>query len=51
VQWRYDWPAVSGRHTFTVRATDGTGMLQIAEETGVRPDGATGYHSITRSIR
>jgi DMSO/TMAO reductase YedYZ molybdopterin-dependent catalytic subunit len=50
VQWRYDWPAESGRHTFTVRATDGTGMLQVAEETGVRPDGATGYHSRTENI-
>ena len=47
VQWRYDWPAQSGQHTFTVRATDGTGALQIAEETSVRPDGATGYHSKT----
>ena len=49
-QWRYDWPAVSGRHTFRVRATDGTGMLQIEEETGVRPDGATGYHAMTARI-
>lgn len=50
VQWRYDWPAASGEHTFRVRATDGEGDLQIGEETGVRPDGATGYHTITRSI-
>ena len=50
VQWRYDWPAVSGRHTFRVRATDGTGMVQIGEETGVRPDGATGYHAVTARI-
>ena len=50
VQWRYDWPAEEGRRTFTVRATDGTGTLQIAEETGVRPDGATGYHSVNRTI-
>lgn len=47
VQWRYEWPAVSGRHTFRVRATDGTGTLQIGEESGVRPDGATGYHEVT----
>jgi len=50
VQWRYEWPATEGRHTFTVRATDGTGTLQIADETGVRPDGATGYHSLSASI-
>lgn len=50
VQWRYDWPAADGEHTFRVRAVDGTGTLQIGEETGVRPDGATGYHTVTRSI-
>ncbi|MCA9973164.1 MAG: molybdopterin-dependent oxidoreductase [Anaerolineales bacterium] len=50
VQWRYDWPAASGEHTFRVRATDGDGMLQIGEASDVRPDGATGYHSVTREI-
>jgi hypothetical protein len=50
VQWRYDWPVVSGRHKFRVRATDGTGALQIEEVRGVRPDGATGYHSATVDI-
>jgi DMSO/TMAO reductase YedYZ molybdopterin-dependent catalytic subunit len=44
VQWRYDWPMVSGPHRFRVRATDGTGELQIEEAQGVRPNGATGYH-------
>jgi DMSO/TMAO reductase YedYZ molybdopterin-dependent catalytic subunit len=46
VQWRYDWPVVPGRHTFTVRATDGTGTLQTAATADTFPDGATGYHSI-----
>ncbi|HZD10027.1 MAG TPA: molybdopterin-dependent oxidoreductase [Candidatus Binatia bacterium] len=50
VQWRYDWPQESGRHTFTVRATDGTGELQTAEVSDPHPDGATGYHSVTRTI-
>jgi DMSO/TMAO reductase YedYZ molybdopterin-dependent catalytic subunit len=50
VQWRYEWPAPQGDHTLTVRATDGTGMLQTAEETGVSPDGATGYHSVETTI-
>jgi DMSO/TMAO reductase YedYZ molybdopterin-dependent catalytic subunit len=45
VQWRYDWPASPGRHTFRVRATDGTGALQIADVHDTFPDGATGYHS------
>ncbi|MGH2537307.1 MAG: molybdopterin-dependent oxidoreductase [Candidatus Promineifilaceae bacterium] len=46
VQWRYDWPAASGSHILRVRATDGDGTLQTSEVQGVRPDGATGYHSI-----
>ncbi|RMF26806.1 MAG: molybdopterin-binding oxidoreductase, partial [Chloroflexi bacterium] len=50
VQWRYNWPAVPGRHTFRVRATDGTGALQIEERRPTRPDGATGYHEVTVSI-
>jgi hypothetical protein len=44
VQWRYDWPLIPGEHTFTVRATDGTGTQQIEEKRGTFPDGATGYH-------
>jgi DMSO/TMAO reductase YedYZ molybdopterin-dependent catalytic subunit len=50
VQWRYDWPTVSGRHTFRVRATDGTGMLQVETPSPPYPDGATGYHSVTATI-
>jgi DMSO/TMAO reductase YedYZ molybdopterin-dependent catalytic subunit len=45
VHWRYDWPASSGSYSVRVRATDGTGALQIEESQGTRPDGATGYHS------
>ncbi len=50
VQWRYDWPATPGRHTLRVRAMDGTSTLQTSREQGVRPDGATGYHSRTVTI-
>ncbi|HSG17473.1 MAG TPA: molybdopterin-dependent oxidoreductase, partial [Anaerolineae bacterium] len=50
VQWRYDWPAQPGRHTVRVRATDGTGAVQIEDESGVRPDGATGYHQERVSV-
>lgn len=49
VQWRYEWPAEPGDHRVTVRATDGEGMVQVAEETPARPDGPTGYH--TRDVR
>lgn len=45
VQWRYAWPATSGKHTLRARATDGEGNLQIAEESGSLPNGATGYHT------
>lgn len=47
VQWRYDWPAQPGRHTLRVRATDGTGALQIEAKSQPAPNGATGYHSVT----
>lgn len=50
LQWRYDWPMKQGRHTFRVRATDGTGQLQTGEESPPHPDGATGYHSVTVTI-
>jgi DMSO/TMAO reductase YedYZ molybdopterin-dependent catalytic subunit len=49
VQWRYDWPRESGRHTFKVRAYDGLGVVQIAESNPVRPDGATGIHELSAS--
>lgn len=48
--WRYDWPVEKGRHTFRVRATDGTGALQVGESAGTFPDGATGYDSRTVDI-
>lgn len=50
VQWRYDWPSESGRHTFTVRATDGAGVLQTDAINDPHPDGATGYHSVSETI-
>ena len=50
VEWRYDWPLVRGSHRFTVRAVDGTGAMQIQDEADTYPDGATGYHSVSKSI-
>jgi len=50
VLWRYDWPVMSGRHTFRVRATDGTGALQIEQPAEPHPNGATGYHAVTVSF-
>ncbi len=50
VQWRYDWPKLPGRHTFRVRATDGTGALQVETLHDPYPDGATGYQSVTVTV-
>lgn len=48
VIWRYDWPFLSGKHTFTVRCYDGNGTQQVMEPNPPAPDGATGLSS--RSI-
>ena len=45
--WSYDWkPAVPGPAKLVVRMTDRTGGPQIAEERGIIPMGATGYHKV-----
>jgi len=48
VIWRYDWPFRPGDHTFTVRCYDGSGALQIEEQSPPHPAGATGLN--TRNI-
>jgi len=48
--WSYRWTATSGSHTISVRATDNTGAVQTSEETGVVPDGATGWHTVVFSV-
>lgn len=46
--WSYDWrPAQASEYKLVVRATDGTGALQIAEDRSTVPQGATGYHRVT----
>lgn len=50
VQWRYDWPIQPGQHVARVRAYDGEGEPQVQEETGRRPDGATGIDSVSFEI-
>ncbi len=47
VLWRFEWPLAKGRHTFRVRAVDGTGSMQIGIASGTFPNGATGYDSKT----
>jgi len=46
VQWLYDWDATAGDHQFEVRATDGTGTVQTADQSPPAPDGARGHHTI-----
>jgi hypothetical protein len=50
VIWRYNWPFNAGRHTFQVRAYDGTGALQVTDSHGTFPSGATGIDKLTREI-
>ncbi len=50
VIWRYDWPFAEGFHDFSVRCVDGEGNPQIEEPNPVRPDGATGVHTVGRRV-
>jgi DMSO/TMAO reductase YedYZ molybdopterin-dependent catalytic subunit len=51
VQWKTTIDVAPGRYLVQVRATDGTGTVQTAEEHPARPDGATGYHTAIISFR
>ena len=46
-QWHLEHDFSPGRHEIAVRATDATGETQTAEIASPRPDGATGYHTVT----
>jgi hypothetical protein len=50
-QWRYDWEAIKGRHSLSVRATTHDGEVQPEEVTPVFPDGATGWHTVGVDIQ
>ena len=49
IQWQITVSASAGSHQLQVRATDGTGQVQTANQAGPAPSGATGYHTITVS--
>jgi hypothetical protein len=49
-QWKWSWPAKSGHHVLTVRATDANGKVQTATVADVVPNGATGLHSIDVTV-
>ena len=45
--WSLEWrSAQPGDHELVVRAIDSTGQVQISEERGTVPEGATGYHRV-----
>jgi DMSO/TMAO reductase YedYZ molybdopterin-dependent catalytic subunit len=50
--WSYAWrPESSGNHELLVRATDGDGTPQIEKSMNGISDGATGYDTLTASVR
>ncbi|SIN20480.1 molybdopterin-dependent oxidoreductase [Micromonospora cremea] len=51
VQWSWRWDATPGEHRLQVRATDETGETQTERAQGVVPDGATGWHTVTVTVR
>lgn len=50
-QWVLRAPLSVGRHRLTVRATDGDGETQTEDEVPPFPDGATGWHAVTVTVR
>jgi DMSO/TMAO reductase YedYZ molybdopterin-dependent catalytic subunit len=51
VQWSWRWDATPGEHKLQVRATDATGETQTERRQAVAPDGATGWHTVTVTVR
>ncbi|SCG73695.1 molybdopterin-dependent oxidoreductase [Micromonospora humi] len=51
VQWRFAWRAPAGPHSLKVRATDGAGAVQPEQRRPPFPDGATGHHTITVTVK
>jgi DMSO/TMAO reductase YedYZ molybdopterin-dependent catalytic subunit len=50
-QWIVEWDATPGEHVIQVRATDRNGDTQTEKVARVDPDGATGYHTRTVTVR
>ena len=49
--WNYRWvPPAPSQYTVAVRATDGTGALQISEDRGTVPQGSTGLHRVLAAV-
>ena len=50
-QWRLLWDAPAGDHRIAVRATDLDGEVQTPDLAEPFPDGATGYHTVSVTVR
>ena len=50
-QWVWDWDATPGRHVLQARATDKTGYTQTPVQAPPEPNGATGYPSVSVTVR
>jgi hypothetical protein len=50
-QWVLPWEATHGSHTLSVRATDGDGNLQTSAHAMPAPNGASGWHTVTVTVR
>jgi hypothetical protein len=49
-QWAWAWDATPGLHRLEVRATDALGETQPQTRRPPKPDGATGWHSVTVTV-
>jgi DMSO/TMAO reductase YedYZ molybdopterin-dependent catalytic subunit len=50
--WSYEWqPDAPGEYVIAVRAIDSTGALQISQERGTVPQGATGLERVRAIVR
>jgi len=50
-QWVWEWDATAGRHLIEARATDKTGYTQTSLQAPPEPNGASGYPSVSVSVR
>jgi DMSO/TMAO reductase YedYZ molybdopterin-dependent catalytic subunit len=50
--WSFAWQADQpGSHQIAVRATDGAGAVQTSEQADVVPDGASGWHTVSFTVK
>lgn len=50
-QWVWEWDATSGRHQLQVRATNADGYTQTSTVAPPAPNGATGWHTVSVTVR